>query len=269
MHCYAQKPSTIFYDEPDKIESYVQFLLNKLKSSSTKEAFVEELRCNNDNFLEIGLPSNNENLKDNFEITSEEYIEAEINRRNGFCNYLNFLKIYKKIEIFCNIYKIKLKGQTIKNQTNTKIVDYSEQKIKLTTLTITLRAAKRIDRLLSLSNKNFLIIDIFPNLDVAFFKLSSINVAAYKCWLKIIETGEIISEEQGYEIYQQKKKEENSLRENILKQVYESAEYESAEYYYIDEESPRYYPDNDNPDNEESPRYYANNEESILPMDES
>ncbi|PKC56570.1 hypothetical protein RhiirA1_542040 [Rhizophagus irregularis] len=117
-----------------KIESYVQFLLNKLKSSSTKEAFVEELRCNNDNFLEIGLPPNNENLKDNFEITSEE---------------------------------------------------------------------------------------------------------------------------------------ENSLRENILKQVYESAGYESAEYYYIDEESPRYYPDNDNPDNEESPRYYADNEESILPMDES
>ncbi|CAB4484862.1 unnamed protein product [Rhizophagus irregularis] len=53
------------------IESYVQFLLNKLKSSSTKEAFVEELRCNNDNFLEIGLPPNNENLKDNFEITSK------------------------------------------------------------------------------------------------------------------------------------------------------------------------------------------------------
>ncbi|CAB4476267.1 unnamed protein product [Rhizophagus irregularis] len=273
------------------IESYVQFLLNKLKSSSTKASFVEELRCNNDNFLEIGLPPNNENLKDNFEITSEvnllkmeessferskeeiikalvaqlisiydnvlqEYIEAEINRQNGFRNYLNFLKIYKKIEIFCNIYKIRLKGQTIKNQTNTKIVDYSEQKIKLTTLTITLRAAKRIDRLLSLSNKNFLIVDIFSNLDVVFFKSSSINVATYECWLKIIEMGEIISEEQGYEIYQQKKKEENSLRENILKQVYESAEYESAEYYYIDEESPRYYPDNDNPDNEESPRYY-------------
>ncbi|CAB5396525.1 unnamed protein product [Rhizophagus irregularis] len=60
------------------------------KHSSTKEAFVEELRCNNDNFLEIGLPPNNENLKDNFEITSEEYVEAEINRRNGFRNYLNF-----------------------------------------------------------------------------------------------------------------------------------------------------------------------------------
>ncbi|RGB21794.1 hypothetical protein C1646_777240 [Rhizophagus diaphanus] len=135
-----------------------------------------------------------------------------------------------------------------------------EQKIKLTTLTITLRTAKRIDRLLSLSNKNFLIVDIFPNLDVVFFKSSSINVAAYECWLKIIETGEIISEEQGYEIYQQKKKEENSLRENILKQV------KSVEYYYIDEESPRYYPD---PDDEESPRYYPNNEESILPMDES
>ncbi|CAB4493322.1 unnamed protein product [Rhizophagus irregularis] len=129
-----------------KIESYVQFLLNKLKSSSTKEEFVEELRCNNDNFLEIGLPPNNENLKDNFEITSER-------------------------------------------------------------------------------NKN----------------TKSIN----------------------------KKKEENSLRENILKQVYESAGYESAEYYYIDEELPRYYPDNNNPDNEESPRYYPDNKESILPMNES
>ncbi|GBC52890.2 hypothetical protein GLOIN_2v1790357 [Rhizophagus irregularis DAOM 181602=DAOM 197198] len=149
MHCYAQKPflsspaitmarnlrelllnidklpdQQSFMMNPTKftiIESYVQFLLNKLKSSSTKEAFVEELRCNNDNFLEIGLPPNNENLKDNFEITSEvnllkmeessferskeeiiralvaqlisiydnvlqEYIEAEINRRNGFPN---------------------------------------------------------------------------------------------------------------------------------------------------------------------------------------
>ncbi|RGB23497.1 hypothetical protein C1646_774403 [Rhizophagus diaphanus] len=143
-----------------KIESYVQFLLNKLKNSSTKEEFAEELRCNNGNFLEIDLLPNNENLKDNFKITSE---------------------IYKKIEIFCNIFKIRSKGQTIKNQTNTKIVDYSEQKIKLTTLTITLRSAKRIDRLLSLSNNNFLIVDIFPNLDVAFFKSSSINVAAYKC----------------------------------------------------------------------------------------
>ncbi|GET56257.1 hypothetical protein GLOIN_2v1870282 [Rhizophagus irregularis DAOM 181602=DAOM 197198] len=66
-----------------------------------------------------------------------------------------------------------------------------------------------------------------------------------------------------------KKKEENSLRENILKQVYESAGYESAEYYYIDEELPRYYPGNNNPDNEESPRYYPDNKESILLMNES
>ncbi|POG78703.1 hypothetical protein GLOIN_2v1870282 [Rhizophagus irregularis DAOM 181602=DAOM 197198] len=146
----------------------------------------------------------------------QEYIEAEINRQNGF-------------------------RQTIKNQTNTKIVDYSKQKIKLTTLTITLRAAKRIDRLLSLSNKNFLIVDIFPNLDIRSKDTKSIN----------------------------KKKEENSLRENILKQVYESAGYESAEYYYIDEELPRYYPGNNNPDNEESPRYYPDNKESILLMNES
>jgi hypothetical protein len=162
-----------------EIESYVQFLLNKLNNSSTEEEFVKELGDNlNNNFLQIGLP-NNVNLEDNLEITSvvnllkmedssfdqskeettkalvsqlvtiydnvlQEHVEAEINRRNEFRNYLNFLNIYRKIEIFCNINKIRLKGQTIKNQTNIKIVDYSEQKIQLTTLTIILRAAKRI-----------------------------------------------------------------------------------------------------------------------------
>ncbi|CAB4447048.1 unnamed protein product [Rhizophagus irregularis] len=211
------------------IESYVQFLLNKLKSSSTKEAFVEELRCNNDNFLEIGLPPNNENLKDNFEITSKvNLLKMEESSFERSKEEIIKALVAQLISIYDNV-----------------LQEYIEAEI----------------------NKR-------NGFHVAFFKSSSINVAAYECWLKIIETGEIISEEQGYEIYQQKKKEENSLRENILKQVYESAgyesaEYESAEYYYIDEESPRYYPDNDNPDNEESPRYYPDNEESILPMDES
>ncbi|RGB22234.1 hypothetical protein C1646_776434 [Rhizophagus diaphanus] len=210
------------------LEKMILMKLMKKKLIQKDKEFAEELRCNNGNFLEIGLLPNNENLKDNFEITSK--IERS-------------------------------------NDKNTKIVDYSEQKIKLTTLTITFRAAKRIDRLLSLSNNNFLIVNIFPNLDVAFFKSLSINVAAYECWLKIIETGEIISEEQGHEIYQEKKKEENSLRKNILKQVYELVGYKSEEYYYIEEESLKYYPD---PDNEESPKYYPDNEkESILPMDES
>ncbi|CAB4464974.1 unnamed protein product [Rhizophagus irregularis] len=186
------------------IESYVQFLLNKLKSSSTKEAFVEELRCNNDNFLEIGLPPNNENLKDNFEITSEvNLLKMEESSFERSKEEIIKALVAQLISIYDNI-----------------LQEYIEAEI---------------NRRNGFHHRN----------------------------------GEIISEEQGYKIYQQKKKEENSLRENILKQVYESAGYESAEYYYIDEESPRYYPDNDNPDNEESPRYYPDNEESILPMDES
>ncbi|CAB4494784.1 unnamed protein product [Rhizophagus irregularis] len=42
---------------------------SKLKEISSPQRHLK--RCNNDNFLEIGLPPNNENLKDNFEITSE------------------------------------------------------------------------------------------------------------------------------------------------------------------------------------------------------
>lgn len=64
------QPFTMNPTKFTKIESYVQFLLNKLRNSSTKEEFVEELRYNNGNFLEIGLP-NNVNLEDNLEITSE------------------------------------------------------------------------------------------------------------------------------------------------------------------------------------------------------
>ncbi|UZO28599.1 uncharacterized protein OCT59_022116 [Rhizophagus irregularis] len=63
----------------------------------------------------------------------------------------------------------------------------------------------------------------------------------------------------------------SSTKEEFVEELrlYESAGYESAEYYYIDEELPRYYPGNNNPDNEESPRYYPDNKESILLMNES
>ena len=47
---------------------------------------------------------------------------------------------------------------------------------------------------------------MFPNLDVSFFRSTSVSVAAYESWLKIVETGEMISEDQGFEIYQEKKR---------------------------------------------------------------
>jgi hypothetical protein len=275
-----------------KIESYIQFLLNRL-GLLTKEEFEAEIEdLNNSNFLKIDLPNINlegENLKiisevnllkmeDTFFDRSkeetikilvsqlvkiydkvlQEHVEAEINRRNIFRNYIDFLYIYRKIEIYCNIYKIRAKGETIKNQTNVKIIEYSSRRIKSIDLSLILKAAKRIERLVNLSNKNWGIVDMFPNLEVSFFKSSSVSVAAYESWLKIIETGEMISEEQGYEIYQERKKEENLLRENTLKQVYESA----GCYFSEHGDSPKYY------DDEESPRYYPDDEDSSILMDE-
>jgi hypothetical protein len=50
-------------------------------------------------------------------------------------------------------------------------------------------------------NKNWYIVNMFPNINVNFFKLSLISITAYKSWLKIIKIGKMISKEQGYKIY--------------------------------------------------------------------
>ncbi|GET49765.1 hypothetical protein GLOIN_2v1824718 [Rhizophagus irregularis DAOM 181602=DAOM 197198] len=54
------------------------------------------------------------------------------------------------------------RGETIKNQTNKKIIEYSR---------------KRIEKLISLSNREWGIIDAFPNLDINFFKSTTSNAA--------------------------------------------------------------------------------------------
>ena len=32
--------------------------------------------------------------------------------------YIDFLSLYRKIEVYCNLYKVRTKGETIKNQNN-------------------------------------------------------------------------------------------------------------------------------------------------------
>ena len=93
----------------------------------------------------------------------------------------------------------------IKNQTHVRIIEYSSEKIRPNDLSFTLKAAKHVERLVNLTNKNWNIVDMFPNLDVSFFRSISVSVAAYESWLKIVETGEMISEDQGFKIYQEKK----------------------------------------------------------------
>lgn len=266
----------------ESAESYNQFLLEKIKKN-TKEF---ETEIENDSFVKISLFNESEReevddwketvipeidllkLDESFSQVKEEtiktlvshlviaydtvvqeHIGVETKRRKHFRNYVNFLSIYRQIEVYCNLFKMRVKGETIKNQTNNKIFEYSLQKINQTDLSIIIKAAKRIERLINLSNYNWCIVDTLPNLDVNFFRSTSVSVAAFECWLKIVETGEIFSEKECQKIYLEKKEEENRLREDNLKKVYKSVldgdefDGDSPMYVLDDADSPRYYPE--------------------------
>jgi hypothetical protein len=283
----------------DKVDLYIEFLLEKLSTKKTKQEFEDGIDGNY--FLKVDLNENYEEvegeinevsiisevdlllLEESFNVVKEEtiktlvsrlvkvydnifkeHIEVEIKRRKIFRSYVNFLFLYRKIEIYCNLYKSRVKGETIKNQTNNKIIEYSS-KIKQNDINTIIRGAKRVEQLLKLSDNNFVIIDIFPHLEVNFFKSTSINVAAYECWLKIVESGNIISEEEAQRIYSEKKSEEHKRRENILKEVYEkvAALNNDDDFMYDVRGSPRYFPSD-----EDSPRYYPSDDDDAFLMDE-
>ena len=95
------------------------------------------------------------------------------------------------------------------------------------------------------------ILDAFSNLNISFFKSTSISVTTYEYWLKLVETEEIISENEGNKIYNDKKKEKNQKKGENFIRIYKSAfeELDDAD------GSPRYYPSIDD-DMNDSPRYY-------------
>jgi hypothetical protein len=291
--------------EIEKQETYIQLLLSKLLEKNTKEEFETEIE-NNKSFLKIEYTNENEDEIDESDVISEvellklgessfnqikeetiktlvsqlvivydkvlqQHIDVEMKRRKSFRDYINFLSIYRKIEIYCNLYKIRMKGQTIKNQVSSKIVEYSQQKIQHNDLKIIIKAAKRIERLTNLSNGDWRVIDVVPNLNINFFRSTSISVIAFECWLKIVETNQILSEEDCHKIYLKKKDDDNKLRKDNIKKVYQLVnnddEFEVDFSRNIQDDSsnsPRYYPDD--VELEDSPRYYPDVDD---PMDEN
>jgi hypothetical protein len=148
--------------EIEKQETYIQLLSSKLEKN-TREEFETEIE-NNKSFLKVEYMNENEDEIEESDVISEvellklgessfnqikeetiktlvsqliivydkvlqQHIDVEMKRRKSFRNYINFLSIYRKIEIYCNLYKIRMKGQTIKNQVGNKIIEYSQQKI--------------------------------------------------------------------------------------------------------------------------------------------
>ena len=172
----------------------------------------------------------------------EEHIETEIRRRRKFRGYVNFLMIYRKIEIYCNLNKVRARGETIKNQTNKKIIEYSSRNLNTRDISNIIKTGKRIESLISLSNREWGIIDAFPNLEINFFK-STISTAAYEVWLKLVETRHMITEEEGQAIHNRKKNEEHQERKANFLRIYKLIEMGDC-----DAESSRYFPDSNDDD---------------------
>jgi hypothetical protein len=111
---------------------------------------------------------------------------------------------------------------------------------------------------------------VVPNLNINFFRSTSISVIAFECWLKIVKTNQILSEEDCHKIYLKKKDDDNKLRKDNIKKVYQLVnnddEFEVDFSRNIQDDSsnsPRYYPDD--VELEDSPRYYPDVDD---PMDE-
>jgi len=52
--------------------------------------------------------------------------------------------IYRKIEIYCCLNKVRNKGETIKNQANKKIVEYSSRKFETQDISFIIRTGKEL-----------------------------------------------------------------------------------------------------------------------------
>ena len=75
---------------------------------------------------------------------------------------------------------------------------------------------------MGISRGNWGILDAFSNIDVDFFKSTSISAADFECFLKFVETGQLISKSDGNQLYQSIKSEQNQEREKYIQSIYES-----------------------------------------------
>lgn len=161
-----------------------------------------------------------------YDMSLKDQITNEIIRRRRFHYLLLFLTYYEKLEIFCSIYKEREKGSTIKNQAIKMIVKSSKPssedtaKIKHETITKLLNKAKRIKRLLNIANDNYNIFDAFPDLKPEFF--SEFTVINYERWLKLVETGDLISIDEGSQLYKNSKASAKKERKLNLDKIFNS-----------------------------------------------
>lgn len=97
-------------------------------------------------------------------------------------------------------------------------------RIKNSTISTLLNRAVRVRRLLKIASGNYNIIDAFPDLEPYFFSAKKIGVINFERWLKLVETGQLISFEQGDKLYRDFKAEAKEKRKEDLNKIYDELE---------------------------------------------
>lgn len=144
-----------------------------------------------------------ETIMNLYDSSLKEKITSEIMRRRQFHYLISILTYFEKLEIFCNIYKNRRKGVTIKSQAFEIIVKHSElpdnglPRVQNQEISKLVGQATRVRRLLELASNNYNILYAFPNLKPQFFSRSKMSVVAFERWLLLVETGKLCSPEEG------------------------------------------------------------------------
>jgi hypothetical protein len=167
-----------------------------------------------------------ESLLYNFEV---DYI-----RRCKFLNHLKILKYYRDLEIYCKLNKKRKKGATIKSDVVKIIIQTNSQQnlnsnIKGSNISLMIRRAIRVERLLKLSNHDLNIVYAFPDLDITFFSSNCMNIVNYERWLKLVETNYLVSIEDGRILYNEYKEKTKRERLELLKSIYINADMQIPE----------------------------------------
>jgi hypothetical protein len=96
-------------------------------------------------------------------------------------------------------------------------------RIKNSTISTILNKAVRVRRLLKIASNNFNIIDAFPDLDSYLFTAKKIGVVNFERWLELVRTNELVSFEEGRQMYNDLKAEMKRKRTENLKKIYNEA----------------------------------------------
>lgn len=163
-----------------------------------------------------------------YDTSLKDQLSNEIIRRREFRHHVLFYDYYEKLSVYCNLFKERPKGKTIKAQAIEMIVRSSKPssqdppQITNAAISTVLNKAFRIKRLLAIASDNYNIIDAFPDLRPYLFTAKKIGVVNFERWLELVKTGKLITFKEGKKKYERSKAIINRERAEILSNVYRS-----------------------------------------------